>query len=120
MFKNADPQVIAIDEAAAKDQSAALGVGTTLVFGNLGPASRDINVPVLLAIGEKDFAFCGFLARDCSSATTLREQEAPFFSPAAELSTFVLPESGHSIALHKHAHEYREATRAWLRAQFDE
>ncbi|MGH3788452.1 MAG: alpha/beta hydrolase [Pseudonocardiaceae bacterium] len=115
---NADPDVIATDEET-KDQAAGLGVGAALVFGNLGPASRSIDVPVLLAVGDNDFAFCGFLARDCSSAEVLREQEAPFFSPAAELSTFVLPESGHSIALHKNAEKYREATRAWLRAGFD-
>ena len=115
--RNADPQVIATDEAT-KDQAAALGVGTALMSGNLGPASRDIDVPVLLAVGEKDFAFCGFLARDCSSAEALRKQEAPYFSPAAKLSTYVLAESGHSIALHKNAGEYREATRAWLREQF--
>jgi pimeloyl-ACP methyl ester carboxylesterase len=114
---NSDPQAIATDEAT-KDQTPAVGVGNALVFGNLGPASRDIDVPVLLAVGEKDFAFCGFLARDCSSAEALRGQEAPFFGPAAELSTFVLPESGHSITLHKNTDEYREATRAWLRARF--
>lgn len=114
---NSDPQVIATDEAT-KDQTPALGVGNALVFGNLGPASRDIDVPVLLAVGDQDFAFCGFLARDCSSAEALREQEAPFYSPAAELSTYVLPESGHSITLHQNTDEYREATRAWLRARF--
>lgn len=115
--RNADPQVIATDEAT-KDQAPALGVGTALVFGNIGPASRDIDVPVLLAVGEKDFAFCGFLARDCSSAEALRKQEAPYFAPAAQLSTYVLPDSGHSIALHRNAGEYRKATRAWLHARF--
>jgi hypothetical protein len=68
-------------------------------------------------VGDKDFFFCGFLARDCSSAEALRKGEALYFSPAAQLSTYVLPESGHSIALHKNSGEYREATRAWLRAR---
>jgi hypothetical protein len=85
--RNADPQVIATDEA-------------------------------LLAVGEKDVLFCSFLASNCSSAEILRKQEAPFYGPAAELSTYVPPESGHSIALHKNADEYREATRAWLRDRF--
>ncbi|MGB7798129.1 MAG: alpha/beta hydrolase [Pseudonocardiaceae bacterium] len=115
---DADPQVIATDEAT-KDQVSALGVGTIILFDFLGPTSRGINVPVLLAVGEKDVIFCGFVARDCSSAEALRKGEAPYFSPAAELSTYVLPGSGHSIALHKNAGEYREATRAWLRARFD-
>jgi pimeloyl-ACP methyl ester carboxylesterase len=88
------------------------------LFDFLGPTSRGINVPVLLAVGGKDAIFCGFLARDCSSAEALRKQEAPYFSPAAELSTYVLAGSGHSMALHKNAGDYREATRAWLRARF--
>lgn len=114
---DADPQVIATDEAT-KDQVSAVGVGIITLLDFLGPTSRGINVPVLQAVGEKDAIFCGFLARDCSSAEVLRKQEAPYFSPAAQLSTYVLARSGHSLALHKNAGEYREATRAWLRARF--
>ncbi len=115
--RNADPQVIATDEAT-KDQISSLGLGTVIVRDFLGPTSRGIDVPVLLAVGEKDVVLCGFLARDCSSAEALRKQEALYFGPAAELSTYVLPEAGHTIGLHKNAGEYREATRAWLRARF--
>lgn len=114
---DADPSVIATDEAT-KDQTSTFSVGAIILFDFLGPTSRGINVPVLLAVGEKDAIFCGFLARDCSSAEALRKQEAPYFSPAAELSTYVLAGSGHSMALHKNAGDYREATRAWLRARF--
>ncbi|MGH3774756.1 MAG: alpha/beta hydrolase [Pseudonocardiaceae bacterium] len=115
--KNADPQVIATDEAT-KDQASLAAVATGEVLGLLGPTSRGIDVPVLVAVGEKDIVFCGFLGRDCSSAEALRKQEAPHFGHAAELSTYVLPESGHAMALHKNAGEYREATRAWLRERF--
>ncbi|MBV8992340.1 MAG: alpha/beta fold hydrolase, partial [Pseudonocardiales bacterium] len=115
---DADPQVIATDDAT-KDQFSILGFGLVLTFGDEGPASLRIDAPVLLAVGEKDFAFCGFLSRDCSSAETFRKQEAPYFSPAAQLSTYVLPGSGHNMALHKNAGEYRDATRAWIRARFE-
>ncbi|MGH3684815.1 MAG: alpha/beta hydrolase [Pseudonocardiaceae bacterium] len=115
--RNADPQVIATDEAT-KDQASVFGLGTVAVFGVLSPASRSIDVPVLLAVGKNDILFCGFLASDCSSAEALWKQEAPYFSPAAKLSTYVLLDSGHSIALHKNADEYREATRTWLRTRF--
>ncbi|MGH3896676.1 MAG: alpha/beta hydrolase, partial [Pseudonocardiaceae bacterium] len=115
--RNADPQVIATDEAT-KDQASLAAVAIGEVLGLLGPTSRLVDVPVLLAIGEKDVVFCGFLARDCSSAEALRKGEAPYFSPAAELSTYVLPEAGHAMALHKNASEYREATRSWLRERF--
>lgn len=113
---DADPRVIETDEAT-KDQVSTLGVGTIILFDFFGPTSRGINVPVLLTVGEKDAIFCGALARDCSSAEALRKGEALYFGRAAELSTYVLPEAGHSLALHKNAADYREATRAWLRAQ---
>jgi pimeloyl-ACP methyl ester carboxylesterase len=116
--RNADPQVIATDEAT-KDQASLAAIATGEVLGLLGPTSLLIDVPVLVAVGEKDIVFCGFLARDCSGAEALRQGEAPYFGPAAQLSTYVLPESGHAMALHKNAGEYREATRAWLRTQFD-
>lgn len=114
---NADPQVIATDEAT-KNQAPISAIGTS-ASPILGPTSLGINVPVLLAVGEKDVLFCGFPGRDCSSAEVLRKGEALYFGPAAELSTYVLPGSGHSLALHKNAGEYREATRTWLRARFD-
>ncbi|HKR50673.1 MAG TPA: alpha/beta fold hydrolase [Pseudonocardiaceae bacterium] len=116
LTRNADPQVIATDEAT-KDQASGFGI-VTAASDLLGPTSLGIDVPVLLMVGEKDVFFCGFLARDCSSAEALREQEAPHFSPAAELSTHVLPDAGHSIALHNNSGEYREATRAWLHDRF--
>lgn len=117
-INDADPQVITADEAT-KDEAPPIGVGTALVFGNLGPISREINVPVLVAVGENDFAFCGSLASDCSSAEALRRQEAPYFAQAAHLSTFVLRGSGHAITLHLNTDEYRKATRSWLRVWFD-
>ncbi|MGH3753876.1 MAG: alpha/beta hydrolase [Pseudonocardiaceae bacterium] len=115
--RNADPQVIATDEAT-KDQASLAAIATGEALGLLGPTSRGIDVPVLVAVGEKDIVFCGFLGRDCSSVETLRKGEAPYFGPAAKLSTYVLPEAGHAIALHKNTAKYREATRAWLRTRF--
>lgn len=115
--RNADPQVIATDEAT-KDQASLAAIATGEVLGLLGPTSLLIDVPVLVAVGEKDIVFCGFLGRDCSSAEALRRGESLYFGPAAELSTYVLPESGHAMALHKNAGDYREATRSWLRERF--
>ena len=111
---DADPQVIAADEAT-KDEVSVPGMGTVAVFGIVVPVTLGINVPVLQAVGQDDALFCGLLAlRDCSSAPALRAQEAPFYSAAAKLSVYVLPNAGHSIALHRNAGDYRDATRAWL------
>jgi pimeloyl-ACP methyl ester carboxylesterase len=112
---DADPNVIAADEAT-KDQVSVPGMGTVAVFGIVLPATHGITVPVFQAVGSDDALFCGALAlRDCSGAGTLRAQEAPYYSPAAKLTTYVLQGAGHSLALHKNAADYREATRAWLR-----
>jgi len=111
---DADPGVIAADEAT-KDQVSVPGMGTVAVFGIVVPVTLGINVPVLQAVGSDDVLFCGLLAlRDCSSAASLRAQEAPFYSAAAKLSVYVLPNAGHSLALHRNAGSYRDATRAWL------
>ncbi|GAA2833991.1 alpha/beta hydrolase [Crossiella cryophila] len=112
---NADPKVIEADEAT-KDQVSVPGMGTVAVFGIVLPTTLGINVPVFQPVGQKDILFCGLLAlRDCTSGKTLRPAEAPYYTPAAKLETYVLPNAGHSLGLHKNAHEYREATRAWLR-----
>ncbi|GAB2775291.1 alpha/beta hydrolase [Amycolatopsis magusensis] len=111
---NADPAVIAADEAT-KDQVSVPGMGTVAVFGIVLPVTKAIDVPVFQAVGAKDVLFCGVLAlRDCSTAEKLHAQEAPYYGPAAKLSTYVLPEAGHSLALHRNASAYRDATRSWL------
>jgi hypothetical protein len=106
--------VIAADEAT-KDQVSVPGMGTVAVFGIVVPVTLGITVPVFQAVGSNDILFCGLLAlRDCSSAVSLRAQEAPFYPAAAKLSVYVLPNAGHSLALHRNAGDYRDATRAWL------
>lgn len=115
--QGSDPQVIATDEAT-KDEVSAPGMATVAVFGIVLPATADITVPVFQVVGESDVLFCGVLAlRDCSTATSLRAQEAPYYGAAARLTTYVLPRAGHSLALHENAAEYRDATRAWLTAR---
>lgn len=117
---NAEQRVIDADEAT-KDQVSVPGMGTVAVFGIVLPATLGIDVPVFQAVGQKDVLFCGLLAlRDCTSAATLRLQEAPYYTPAAELTMYVLPNSGHSLALHQNAAAYRDAARAWLHNQFGE
>lgn len=107
-----DPRVIAADEAT-KDQVSATGAADA-VAGFQSPASLGINVPVLGVLGDKDFLFCNPLARDCSSADALLRQEAPYYSPAARFSLYVLPGAGHCLTLYPTTGEYREATRTWI------
>lgn len=115
---DAEQLVVNADEAT-KDQVSVPGMGTVAVFGIVLPTTYGIDVPVFQAVGTNDVLFCGLLAlRDCSNAASLRAQEAAYYRPEAQLETYVLPGAGHSLALHRNAEDYRDATRAWLSSKF--
>lgn len=116
---DAEQLVVNADELT-KDQVSVPGMGTVAVFGIVLPTTYGIDVPVFQAVGTDDVLFCGLLAlRDCSSAASLRAQEAPYYRPEAQLETYVLPGAGHSLALHRNAGDYRDATRAWLSSKLE-
>lgn len=77
-----------------------------------GPVSQTIDVPVMLANGADDKLFCSLLTR-CQSAEALKASEAPYFSPAADLRTYVLPNFGHDINLAPNTREYQRAVTDW-------
>ncbi|WP_307868501.1 alpha/beta hydrolase [Umezawaea beigongshangensis] len=107
------PGAISWDEST-KDVFAATESVDTLVLTNaLIPATRLIDVPVLLVVGD-DTHFCGPpLGSDCSSAEALRRSEAPYFSAAAELRTHVLHGYGHSINYAPNAPQYHGVVAQW-------
>jgi pimeloyl-ACP methyl ester carboxylesterase len=105
-----DPGVIAADEAT-KDRLPATVLADTVPVAFETRLSRRIDVPVLIADGQDDPLFCFAV---CATPATLRSAEAPFFSPAAQLSVFLLPRTGHAIALSKNAPAYRSAVRDWM------
>ncbi|MFB9925000.1 alpha/beta hydrolase [Amycolatopsis halotolerans] len=114
-FHNPGPfnqQVIDEDEAN-KDLVTAGELVDAALLGIVLPYSRQINVPVLVAMGEEDGVFCGPLASDCSSAESLRQGEAAYYSPEANLRTFVLPGYGHSINYASNAPLLHDAVTSW-------
>ncbi|TWP53392.1 alpha/beta hydrolase [Lentzea tibetensis] len=111
-----EPGVLSADEAT-KDQVPATVVPDLVALAFTGPLSRGINVPVLLANGDRDTLFCAF---HCSTESTLLTAEAPYFSPAAQLDVFLLPGAGHSLALALAAPTYRSAVDEWLHTHFAE
>jgi pimeloyl-ACP methyl ester carboxylesterase len=109
------PGAISFDETT-KDVFAATEAVDTIALTNVViPATRRINAPVLLIVGE-DNHFCGApLGSDCSSAEALRASEAPFFSPEAKLKTFILNGYGHSINYAPNAAEYHSVVAGWAK-----
>ena len=105
---DADPEVIAEDEATK--QTVTLGELVTFVDGFA--ATPNIHVPVLVAVGDNDVIFCD--APSCSAGGTLT-REAAFYAPDADLETFALPESGHSMNLHRNAPVWFDVANDWVR-----
>ena len=66
-------------------------------------ATRAIDVPVLNLLGGDDFTTCGLSTQghvfDCSTGAAVAAQEAPFYSPRAQIHACVIPGSGHDISL---------------------
>jgi pimeloyl-ACP methyl ester carboxylesterase len=104
---------IAYDESTKDVFAATEAVDTTLLTTVVLPVSAQINVPIMIAMGD-DPNFCGFpLGSDCTSADTLRQSEAPFYSAAPSLRTYVLHGYGHAINYAPNAPDYFQAVAAW-------
>lgn len=100
---NADPQVIAADEATK----------TTDVFppgDSYTPPSinKNIQAPVLIVTGEHDK-----LLAPTRSSTELRAQEAPFYGPRAKLEAILVPGTGHVLNAHRTASDWSAKARDW-------
>jgi len=100
---DADPAVIAQDEARKDVVSGTeLNSALPLVTTDL-TATRAINVPVLTILGSNDLTTCGTSVTggtfDCSSAAGIIAQDAPFYSPQAQLHACLIPGSGHDVSL---------------------
>ncbi|UGQ12793.1 alpha/beta fold hydrolase [Yinghuangia sp. ASG 101] len=108
----ADPQVIAVDEQLK--QPHALGDLVSLDLVMTDGSSGGIDVPVLLAMGERDSLFCGADGTDCSTSAALQAAEAPFYGAAPSFTAYVLRQSGHDINLHPHAGAWYGVASGWV------
>jgi pimeloyl-ACP methyl ester carboxylesterase len=109
-----EPDVLAAEELT-RGVFPATDVPDAGVLVELLPTTRFIDVPVLLAVGGADRIMCGTppTGTDCSSAATVRSAEAPWFSAAARLQVFVLPEAGHSLTTAPGTLHYQRAVIDW-------
>jgi hypothetical protein len=113
---NVDPAMLTMEETQ-KDTiplKALLEVPAAI----LNPNSILINVPVFILDGNKDILSCGG-ALDCSSKESFLQFESPFWSPAAKLEAFLLPNSGHTFQFHKNNTQAFAAMIDWSDRHFD-
>jgi hypothetical protein len=104
--------VVAVDEANKDVLSFPESATAAPVFSD-PTVSQSIGVPVLAVLGELDTIFICSEAGPPCTASELYAQEAPFYSAAACLQTFVLPEAGHSFNLFPNAHHAWKAVTNW-------
>jgi len=107
----ADPNVIALDEATK--ETATIGEAQTFALSLTDGISAQIAVPVLVVVGQEDSLLCGLGATDCSSAASVLQAEAPYYSAQAQLQVAVIPNSGHDLNLHKSAPLWFASALSW-------
>lgn len=106
---NADPKVIALDEATKETlTNGEVETGLDVLFSD---ESKRIDVPVLMVIGQNDYPFC--TENICDNAENVAAFEASFFSPEAQLQTYVLQDAGHNINLELNAPVWFKVARQW-------
>ena len=108
---------VAAYEESTKDAFAAPEAADGLGVGVVSPYTILIDVPVLVALGGQDELFCSpvpLVGTDCSSSAALYAQEAPYYSPAARLRTYLLPgHYGHSFNFAPNADLFAETVVQW-------
>ena len=110
-----NPLALAHDDAT-KDVFATTEAADAVGVAILTPYSALVNAPVLLTDSNADVLMCGELplAADCSSAQAYRQQEAPYWAPAAQLETFLLPGGyGHSFNYAPNAADFQHVVTDW-------
>lgn len=110
---SADEGTVALDEAM-KDTATA-GERATLSLARNPVHSEGIQVPVLLVVGDHDGLACGLGAElSCASAQALCHRESRYWPETSHLSAVLIPDTGHSLALHRGAPTYFAKTSAWI------
>jgi pimeloyl-ACP methyl ester carboxylesterase len=112
-MSTSDPLIVQADESMRKPVALAEGV----TMAQYLPATLQIDIPVLLANGDKDKASCGGAGGvsiiDCSTEAALYLSEKPFF-PLADLQTFILPGAGHNASLSTNNRLLSDRMLAWV------
>jgi pimeloyl-ACP methyl ester carboxylesterase len=108
---DADPAVLSSDEQRKDVLSEYMFAGPDLATTD---ATATIRVPILTIVGSKDAVNCD-ATYSCASGRAVAQEEATDYSAAAKLVACVVPNSGHSIALHLNAWLEVYESIAWTR-----
>lgn len=109
----ADSNVIALDEATKQTGTAT--ERSTLAAERASAVTASITVPVALSVGEYDPLMCNEdLGLSCASAAAILERETPYYGDEACLATFSVPDTGHTVSLHRKALDSYNFVTTWI------
>jgi len=113
-----DPHTAVRDAAAWDEQSKTTATAGELTFtpDDELAYSRAIHAPVLLVMGTTDALFCG-TGQPCTTPADICQREHTAFPAGTTLAAATIPQTGHSINLHRAAPQAFEAINAWLHHQ---
>lgn len=108
---NTDPEVYEIDNQTK-------GTGTIAEFGAFTEGfipiyAKQIKVPILIVIGEKDRIFCNAIF-PCKDANKILKREKLYYSSSAKLEVFVVPNAGHNFNYERTAPQFYNKAKEWL------
>lgn len=108
-----DSAMIALDEATK--QTGTLTERQTLAAVRASTVTANITVPVALSVGEHDTLQCDeATGLTCASGAAIKAREAAYYGPRACLAAFSVPDTGHSVALHRKALDSYNFVHGWL------
>ncbi|NNJ62238.1 MAG: alpha/beta fold hydrolase [Dactylosporangium sp.] len=109
----ADSSLIALDEATKQTGTGA--ERETLIAIRASDVTAGITVPVALSVGQYDDLQCNEASGlSCASGAAIEAREAPYYGAQACLTGFSVPDTGHSVALHRKALDSYNFVHTWL------
>jgi pimeloyl-ACP methyl ester carboxylesterase len=108
-----DPALVALDEAAKS--TGALSERNTLGLARTPTVTRNIQVPVLITVGQFDILQCNeSIGVSCANAAAVMARESANFTARACLKAFVVDGAGHSTNYHLKALDSYNFINNWL------
>lgn len=109
----ADTTMIALDESLK--QSGTESERQSLIADRAMTLTPNIQVPVLLSVGEYDALQCNTdIGLSCASASDIIARESAYYGAQACLTAYVVSDTGHSVNLHVNARTSYDYHHNWL------
>ena len=113
--RSTDPAALAKDEEL-KDTASGLESADLAAWRAAPPETnltRLITAPVLFVVGAQDGLACDPLRVDCTSSSSVKALEKPYFPAADRLDAITVADTGHSLNMHTTAPSWYARAQLW-------